>query len=353
MSNDLTTLNGSLQEIIDRLESNLQAKGVDVTYDSTTGILGLVDEIQNISQSGGGVPCYNVSFTPNTWDYTDYDFSIDSHYTNLEIYLEYQYQAYSGTVTISDGTNSYQVTTDSNGIGKLKVTGITANATTFTASYNNTTSDTTIVNKTNFILLDKCNSSSGLTNYGSSVPTYKSSSGSPSCTLSYDSGMGTYKIVASNTSTSYYSMIPVISTQDKTNYVAEIKIYDNKRSSNSECGLFVRDSVSTSTSTYGVGADMNDYANNFYIRRQSQSSTSTSVTTNSNETLGQHKWYKLVMIVTDTGISAKWYNSSDELIGENSYNQTISNKQLGIWLRGGSTANTTYYLKEFKVRSLS
>lgn len=349
MSNDTNTLTGALLELGEKMANNLQTQGV--TASASDGLSTLADKILDI-QGGGGVSCYNVSFTSNTWDYTDYDFSVNSHYTNLEVYLEYQYQAYSGTVTISDGTNTYQVTTNSNGIGKLKVTGITSNTTTFTASYNNTTSDTTVVTKTNFILLDKCDSSSGLSNYSASIPTYKSSSGNPSCSLTYDSSMGTYKIEATNTSTSYYSMIPIIATQDKTNYVAEIKIYDNKRSSNSECGLFVKDTVSTSTSTYGVGADMNDYANNFYIRRQSSSSTSTSVTTASSETLAQQKWYKLVLVVTDTGISAKWYNSDEELIGENSYNLAISNKQLGIWLRGGSAANTTYYLKEFKIRGL-
>lgn len=56
MVNDTTTLNGSLQECIDRLETNLQAMGVsDAEFDSSTGILGLIDEIPNISPSVGGI----------------------------------------------------------------------------------------------------------------------------------------------------------------------------------------------------------------------------------------------------------------------------------------------------------
>lgn len=56
MVNDTTTLNGSLQECIDRLETNLQAMGVsDAEFDSETGILGLIDEIPNISPSVGGI----------------------------------------------------------------------------------------------------------------------------------------------------------------------------------------------------------------------------------------------------------------------------------------------------------
>ena len=54
MSNDLTTVTGSLQEVIDRLETNLQAKGVNATYSASTGILGLVDSVATISQTGGG-----------------------------------------------------------------------------------------------------------------------------------------------------------------------------------------------------------------------------------------------------------------------------------------------------------
>ena len=48
MTNDLTTLNGALQETIDQLETELDNKGVSATYDSKTGILGLVSKISDI-----------------------------------------------------------------------------------------------------------------------------------------------------------------------------------------------------------------------------------------------------------------------------------------------------------------
>ena len=54
MTNDTNTIAGALQEVIDRLETNLQAKGVNATYSASTGILGLVGQIGNISQSSGG-----------------------------------------------------------------------------------------------------------------------------------------------------------------------------------------------------------------------------------------------------------------------------------------------------------
>ena len=328
---------------------NLTQKGVQAS--GAEGLTSLANKILDIS-GGGGVPCYKVEFTSNSWTYTDWDWVTSNHYTELEIYLQYQYEPYSGTVTLTDGTNTWNVTTNSSGIGKLTVKNISANSTTFTATYTNTTA-TSVVKKSTFHLIDTCSTDNVSTNYDASVVTYKGNSGSPSCELSYDSGMGCYKIVSTNSSTSHYSMIPIKATYDKTNYVAEVKIYDNKKASNSECGLFVKDRTSTSTSTYGVGADMNDYANKFYIRRQSQAGTSTSVTTNPSETLAQQTWYTLRLEVTDEGIHAQWFNSSGTLLGENSYSQAISNKSLGIWLRGGQTANTVYYIKELKVRSIA
>ena len=56
MSNDTTTLSGSLDEMKDQLISELGDKGVTATFDSTTGLLGLIGEISNIQTGGGGCP---------------------------------------------------------------------------------------------------------------------------------------------------------------------------------------------------------------------------------------------------------------------------------------------------------
>lgn len=55
MTNDTTTISGALQEVIDQLETKLQNKGVNVSYDSTTGILGLIDEIDNIQTGSNDI----------------------------------------------------------------------------------------------------------------------------------------------------------------------------------------------------------------------------------------------------------------------------------------------------------
>ena len=56
MVNDLTTLDGSLDEMKDQLITELGSKGVTATFDSSTGLLGLVSKIGDI-QTGGGTSC--------------------------------------------------------------------------------------------------------------------------------------------------------------------------------------------------------------------------------------------------------------------------------------------------------
>lgn len=58
MTNDLTTVEGSFQQLIDDLENNLQEKGLDAEYDATTGIRGLVAKISEIEP----LPSYDIRF---------------------------------------------------------------------------------------------------------------------------------------------------------------------------------------------------------------------------------------------------------------------------------------------------
>ena len=54
MTNDTSTLSGSLDEMKDQLISELGDKGVTATFDSTTGLLGLVSKIGDIQTGGSG-----------------------------------------------------------------------------------------------------------------------------------------------------------------------------------------------------------------------------------------------------------------------------------------------------------
>ena len=351
MVNDTSTISGALQEMIDRLEDNLQAKGVNTTYDSTTGILGLIDQIPNISQSGGGVPCYKVEFTNHSLTYGDWDFTNNRHCANLEIYLQNQYQPCANeTVTISDGTNTYTATTDSNGIAKLTPP-ITENSTTFTVTYNNT-SDTITVTKSTFLFKDECSSSAGLSNYGEYVQLYTSTSGNPSCAISYDSTMNAYDIHSTNTTTSYYSMIPITQMAGKTNFIASMEIYQNKSYSSNEIGFYCDNSADDTS--YGYGALLCVYYTKVYGRRLIKTGSSSANNYPIEDyTMAVKTWYRLELEITDSLCKYRLYDMNGDLITKGSYTQAISNKQLGLVQKGGSVANTTNYIRNIKIRSIA
>ena len=56
MTNDTTTLSGSLDEMKDQLITELGDKGVTASFDSTTGLLGLISQIGDIQQGSSGCP---------------------------------------------------------------------------------------------------------------------------------------------------------------------------------------------------------------------------------------------------------------------------------------------------------
>lgn len=354
MPNDTSTLYGALLEMKDQLIYELGQKGVTATYDESTGLLGLISKIGDI-QGGGGVPCYKVEFTNKSLNYGDWDFTSNGQVARLEVYLQYQYQPYAnGTVTLSDGTNTYTATTNANGLATFTPP-LTETTTTFTASYTNTT-DTITVTKSNFLFVDACNSSTNLSNYGSSVMMYRGSSktGNPASTISYDSSMNAYDFHSTNSSSSYFSMIPITASglSRKTDYVAEVMLYQNANYTNGEVGVYVRND-SMGDSTEGFGSTMMNYNNRLYGRKLkvTQSTANNTINLASGSMPYQH-WYKVVVYVTDSRIDIEWYDSNGNLLTDRfGIALTIENKQFGLLMKGGSVSNTTCYVKNIKVRS--
>lgn len=83
MTNDTSTLSGSLDEMKDQLIDELDGKGVTATFDSSTGLLGLIGEISNI-QTG----CPNVvqgSFTTGSTRNTTQNITINYSGTGYPI----------------------------------------------------------------------------------------------------------------------------------------------------------------------------------------------------------------------------------------------------------------------------
>jgi len=80
MTNDTTTLQGSLDEMKDQLIYELGEKGVTTSYDSTTGLLGLINKISEIQQGGGGQEIVSFDNITTEFNYTqkrgNYGFSV-------------------------------------------------------------------------------------------------------------------------------------------------------------------------------------------------------------------------------------------------------------------------------------
>ena len=156
MTNDLTTLSGALLEMKDELIYQLGQKGVTASYDSTTGLLGLIGEISNI-QTGGG-SCYHIELDNSAYTTTGS--------LTVSATLQSNYQPLSNaTVTFTGGTSTVTATTDSNGVATATVT-FSASGT-LTATYSNV-SDTATVTVQQYLFYDDASvdNSSNYTSYG-------------------------------------------------------------------------------------------------------------------------------------------------------------------------------------------
>lgn len=208
MVNDTSTVAGALQECIDHLEDNLAAKGVTASYAPSTGMIGLIDEILNI-QTGGS--CYHIEFSESS--YTAVGGS-----ATLEVYLQSNYQPLSGaTVTVTGSDSSlYTGITNSSGIAEIIVSSITGTVT-FTASYSNVTDTCTVIGES-YLFYDACDSSAGLTNYGTSILL----EGGSNATMTYDSAENAYKITTPDTKSKCIP-INVLTDVDNFKFEADIK----------------------------------------------------------------------------------------------------------------------------------
>jgi hypothetical protein len=134
MTNDTSTLSGALLEMKDQLIYELGQKGVTASYDSSTGLLGLIGEISNI-QTGGG-SCYHIEFTEDSYVAVN-------NVATVTVYLQENYAPKtSATVTFTGGSSTVTATTDSNGIATANVP--VSSATTLTATYSNVSDTCTV-----------------------------------------------------------------------------------------------------------------------------------------------------------------------------------------------------------------
>ena len=150
LTNDRSTLQGSLYECKDQLISELADKGVTATYAPSTGLLGLIHKISDIAPSVGGITpvvTIDISKTPSGTIYAgdtviieckvnaDYD---DESITDIDLHGYLQ----GATLTIkNNGTTLGTAVSDSTGIATYTISNIASGSYSITAHFDGTGTD--------------------------------------------------------------------------------------------------------------------------------------------------------------------------------------------------------------------
>ena len=333
MTNDLSTLNGSLVEMKDQLIYELGQKGVSASYDSTTGLLGLIGKISEIQQGGS---CYHIEFSEDSY------VAVGGSAT-LEIYLQENYAPKSGaTVTVTGSDSSlYTGLTDNSGVATVTVS--VDSETTFTASYSNVT-DTCSVTYDTYLFYDKCNSSSGLSQYGTSVLVRGSNA---VATLEYDSTENCYALYGQG---NYHAMVPIPALNDEDQYSIEMEI--KMASSQFRIAGFYLDNRNDTTS-YGMDMSLSVYDRCIHSRQYKVSSDGSEQNSSTSNQITADTWYRLRMTVNGSSLTGTLYNLEGTQIVTITKSLSVSNKQMGLFVfceKG--TSGSRVYIRNIKAESL-
>ena len=249
-------------------------------------------------------------------------------------------QGASVTVTGSD-SSSYTGITNTDGIAQITVTNVSGTVS-FTCTYNNV-SDVCTVTAQSYLFYDACDSSAGLSNYGSSVLVRGSNA---TITMTYDSTENAYKLSGSG---NYHAMIPIpiLNDEDEYKITAEFK-GQNQRFN--VIGFFL-DNRSDTTS-YGLDYALDVYDKYLHSRLYRVSSDGSEESTTISSLSG-NTWYKLEYIVDGSTLTGTMYDMSNNQLATKTRTMSISNKQMGLFLfcEGGAT-NSIGYVRNIKAESL-
>ena len=341
MTNDTTTIAGALQECIEHLENNLSSMGVDATYSSADGVIGLIDEITNIAPSVGGlelatsitleknqpIVASNSNVVLSATVNGDYD---DTSQTNIDLkgYLQ------GATVTFKEGNTTLGTAiTDSNGIATYTINNITTGNHTYSAlfdgtgTYYDSATQTITFTVVSDYINDDCSSSSGLSQYGGSI---RLTDGQTStCSLSYDSQNQYYYLTGSG---GYISGIILPSLTDIDNVRLRVKFKLGGTSNYSQLIIGVAPTNTNNTSFYGA-RQMNTTFQYLY-----DANGNTGGSTSDNKTVSDsliNNWHYLQIEKSGTSLTLKVYNSS--LTQLYSISKTIPNLEHCYYFIGMNT----------------
>ena len=320
MTNDTNTLNGALQELGETMADNLQTMGVSDAL-ASDGLTTLANKILDI-QTGGS--CYHIEFSEASYT------AIGGSAT-LEIYLQENYAPKSGasvTVTGSDGS-VYNGITNSQGIASVTVSNVST-ATTFTASYSNV-SDTCTVTVQTYLFYDACDSSSGLSNYGSSVLVRGTNA---SATIGYDSTENAYKISGTG---NYFAGIPITPLKDLDNFKVTAEMKCGVNNWLCQIGFYTRDYTDTTKQAYSTHLFGDARYRWLYVTPTKDGSYQAINTSSAHYT----SYTKMEWIVEGTSIKMNIYDSNDDVAYTITKDTvTYAKREFGFWI--GTEKGTSY-----------
>ena len=248
-------------------------------------------------------------------------------------------QGASVTVTGSD-SSSYTGITNSNGIANVTVSNVSGTVT-FTGSYSNVSATCTVTAQS-YLFYDACDSSAGLSNYGSSECVRGSTA---VMSMSYDSSENAYAVSGSG-NWHAYTPIPALNDEDEYTISIEVKTQNNNFNN---IGLFLDNR--NDTTSYGLCFSMSSYSNEFYSRQYRLSSDGTSYIT--TVSLDPNTWYRIEYTVDGSSLTGKIYDMNDNLLATKNVTLSVSNKSMGIFMFCESgTTNSKGWVRNIKAESL-
>lgn len=188
---------------------------------------------------------------------------------------------------------------------------------------------------------DACNSSSGLSNYGSSVAVRGSGS---SMTMEYNSTENAYKIYGSG---NYYSMIPIPDLNDEDEYKISADFKGQSLNANG-VGLCIDNRNDTTSYSYAIWME----AGYKFIGKQFSLNVDGTANQHTGLSLNSNTWYHMELIVNGNSLTGNLYDGST-LLATDSTTLTVNNKQVGIFLlTQNGTTNSACYVKNIKAETL-
>ena len=333
MTNDTSTLYGSLLEMKDQLIYELGEKGVTASYDGTTGLLGLIGKISEIEQGGS---CYHILFDSASYTTTG---TATVSVTVLKNYSACVGETVSFTSSASTSTTA---TTDSNGVATATIT--FSESTTLTASIGGV-SDTATITVSSYLFYDDCTSDRSSEYTNASI---QSSTKTNYLPMNYDSTNHRYSIKAtSNEGNHYIKEISTLTGTDNIRLSAEVMT--DTLHSNNRLGLVVGDSTAYKSTYFIITSLMQQ---EIMINNNDSSVSSQSIAG-----LSANTWYKMVWEIQGTSFTFKLLDMSDnELYTKTgTFPSTVitstTTKRYGLYYLNYYPTATKYY-RNIKVEAL-